>query len=68
MLSKYNRLRQGYEKINPMYRQNWLNIKTHIPYEKAYKYIQNEGIVEEISYLSYFLESFKVVTYEQIRN
>lgn len=66
MLSKYNRLRQCYEKINPLYTQYWLNINTHVPYEKAYKYIQDEGIIEEISYLSHFLEKFKVVTYEQI--
>ena len=66
MLDKYNRLRQGYQQIDHSYKQYWLNININISYEDAYEYIENEGIINEITYLSSFLEQFKVVTRDQI--
>lgn len=67
MLNRYNRLRQGYKSIMPKYRQKWLNLNTHIPFEEAYTYIENEDIINEITHISNLLEMFKIATHDQMK-
>lgn len=67
MLSKYNRLRQGYKRLKPKYRQKWINLNTNIPFEEAYTYIEEGSILNEIKHISMLLDKFKVATYDQIK-